>query len=110
VLRQVNQEKIEDAVGCFTTDFRYKDHGIGLEFYGQRAFDRILPENTGALSRLLSAVRPDVRERRACDHAVDTSSHYHRAFLRWTHQKDSPISIPGVSIVRIDNGNIADLG
>jgi hypothetical protein len=32
VLRQLNQEKIEDAVACFTTDFRYKDHGIGLEF------------------------------------------------------------------------------
>jgi len=25
VLRQLNQEQIEDAVACFTTDFRYKD-------------------------------------------------------------------------------------
>jgi hypothetical protein len=32
VLRQLNHEQIEDAVACFTTDFRYKDHGIGLEF------------------------------------------------------------------------------
>jgi hypothetical protein len=32
VLRQLNQELIEDAVACFTKDFRYKDHGIGLEF------------------------------------------------------------------------------
>jgi predicted methyltransferase len=32
VLRQLNQEQIEDAVACFTTDCRYKDHGIGLEF------------------------------------------------------------------------------
>jgi hypothetical protein len=32
VLRQVNQEQIEDAVACFTTDCRYKDPGIGLEF------------------------------------------------------------------------------
>jgi len=32
VLRQLNQEQIEDAVACFTTNFRYKDHGIGLEF------------------------------------------------------------------------------
>ena len=32
LLRQLNQEQIEDAVACFTTDFRYKDHGIGLEF------------------------------------------------------------------------------
>ena len=32
VLRQLNQEQIDDAVACFTTDFRYKDQGIGLEF------------------------------------------------------------------------------
>src|SRR5258705_8120904 len=32
VLRQLNQEQIEDAVACFTTDFQYKDHGIGLKF------------------------------------------------------------------------------
>jgi SnoaL-like domain len=32
VLRQLNQEQIEGAVACFTTDCRYKDHGIGLEF------------------------------------------------------------------------------
>ena len=31
VLRQLNEEQIEDAVACFTTDFRYKDHGIGVE-------------------------------------------------------------------------------
>jgi hypothetical protein len=31
-LRRLNQEQIEDAVACFTTDFRYKDHGIGVEF------------------------------------------------------------------------------
>src|SRR5258707_15570190 len=32
VLRRLNQKQIEDAVACFTTDFRYKDQGIGLEF------------------------------------------------------------------------------
>ena len=32
VLRELNQEQIEDAVACFTKDIRYKDHGIGLEF------------------------------------------------------------------------------
>jgi hypothetical protein len=25
LLRQLNQKQIEDAVACFTTDFRYKD-------------------------------------------------------------------------------------
>jgi limonene-1,2-epoxide hydrolase len=29
VLRQLNQEQIKDAVACFTTDFQYKDHGLG---------------------------------------------------------------------------------
>jgi hypothetical protein len=32
VRRQLNQEQIEDAVACFSTDSRYKDQGIGLEF------------------------------------------------------------------------------
>jgi hypothetical protein len=32
LLRQLNQKQIEDAVTCFTTDFRYKDHGTGMEF------------------------------------------------------------------------------
>ena len=32
VLRQINEEQIEDAVACFTTDCQHKDHGIGLEF------------------------------------------------------------------------------
>jgi hypothetical protein len=32
VLKQLNQEQIEDAIAFFTTDFRYKDHAIGLEF------------------------------------------------------------------------------
>jgi hypothetical protein len=41
-----------------------------------------------------------------CDHAVDTSSHYHRAFHGLTRR--IPISIAGVSIVRTDKGKIAD--
>ena len=32
VLRQLKQGQIEDAAACFATDFRYRDHGIGLEF------------------------------------------------------------------------------
>ena len=32
VLRQLNKEQIEAAIACFATEFRYNDHGIGLEF------------------------------------------------------------------------------
>ena len=89
VLRQLNQGQIEDAAACFATDFRYKDYGIGLEFVDKERLTEILPEGARALSRLLRAGRPDVRERRACDHAVDASSHPQRAFLCWPCQKDS---------------------
>jgi hypothetical protein len=30
VLRQLNQEQIEHDVDCSTTDFRHKEHGIGI--------------------------------------------------------------------------------
>ena len=42
VLRQINQEQIEDAVACFTTDCRYKDHGIGLELMDKECLTEFL--------------------------------------------------------------------
>ena len=107
VLRQLNQEQIEDAVACFTTNFRYKDHGVGLEF-----------RNKEHLTEFFAKTRelyPDYFLQ--ADQTFVSGEH---VITQWTLQitisepfyagltRRIPISIAGVSIVRTDNGTIAD--
>ena len=107
VLRQLNQEQIEDAVACFTTDFRYKDHGIGLEFKDK--------ERLTEFFRKTRELYPDYLLQE--DQTFVSGEH---VITQWTLQvtitepfyagltRRIPISITGVSIVRTDNGKIAD--
>ena len=107
LLRQLNQEKIEDAVGWFTTDFRYKDHGIGLEF---RDKERLI-----GFFRKTRELYPVYFLQ--ADQTFVSGEH---VITQWTLQvtitepfyagltRRLPISIAGVSIVRTDNGKIAD--
>jgi steroid delta-isomerase-like uncharacterized protein len=106
VLRQLNQEQIEDAVACFTTDFRYKDHGIGLELSDK--------ERLTEFFRKTRELYPDYFLR--ADQTFVSGEH---VITQWTLQatiaepfyagltRRIPISIAGVSIVRTDNGTIA---
>ena len=107
VLRQINQEQIEDAVACFTTDFRYKDHGIGLEFRDK--------ERLTEFFRKTRELYPDYLLQ--ADHTFVSGEH---VITQWTLQvtisepfyagltRRIPISIAGVSVVRTDKGMIAD--
>jgi len=107
VLRRLNQEQIEDAVACFTTDFQYKDHGIGLEFRDK--------ERLTEFFRKTRELYPDYLL-----HADQTFVSGEHVITQWTLQvtiiepfypgltRRIPISIAGVSIVRTDNGTIAD--
>ena len=102
VLRRLNQEQIEDAVACFTTDFQYKDHGIGLEFRDK--------ERLTEFFRKTRELYPDYLL-----HADQTFVSGEHVITQWTLQVTItgltgriPISIAGVSIVRTDNGKIAD--
>ena len=102
VLRQLNQDQIEDAVAYFTTDFRYKDHGIGLEFRDK--------ERLTEFFRKTRELYPDYLL-----HADQTFVSGEHVITQWTLQVTItgltgriPISIAGVSIVRTDNGTIAD--
>src|SRR5258707_10512997 len=107
VLRQLNQEQIEDAVACFTTDFRYKDHGIGLEFR-----DR---ERLSEFFRKARELYPDNFVQ--ADQTFVSGEH---VITQWSLQvtiaepfyagltRRIPISRAGVSLVRTDNGKIAD--
>ena len=106
-LRQLNQEQIEDAVACFTTDFQYKDHGIGLEFRDK--------ERLTEFFRKTRELYPDYFLQ--VDQTFASGEH---VITQWTLQvtiaepfyagltRRIPISTAGVSIVRTDNGKIAD--
>jgi limonene-1,2-epoxide hydrolase len=107
VLRQLNQEQIEDATACFATDFRYKDHGIGLEFRDK--------ERLTEFFRKTRELYPDYFLQ-----ADETFVSGEDVITLWTLQvtiteplypgltRRIPISIAGASIVRADNGKIAD--
>jgi steroid delta-isomerase-like uncharacterized protein len=107
VLRQLNQEQIEDAVACFTADFRYKDHGIGLEVRDKERLTKFF--------RKTRELYPDYFLQ--ADQTFVSGEH---VITQWTLQVTItepfysgltiriPISIAGVSIVRTDNGTIAD--
>jgi len=102
VLRRLNQEQIEDAVACFTTDCQYKDHGIGLEFKDK--------ERLTEFFRKTREFYPDYFLQ--ADQTFVSGEH---VITQWTLQVTItgltgriPISIAGVSIVRTDNGTIAD--
>jgi steroid delta-isomerase-like uncharacterized protein len=107
VLRQLNQGQIEDATASFATDFRYKDHGIGLEFRDK--------ERLAEFFRKARELYPDYFVQ--ADLTFVSGEH---VITQWTLQvtvsepfyaaltRRIPISIAGVSIVRIDDGKIAD--
>ena len=107
VMRQLNEEQIEDAVACFATDFRYKDHGIGLEFRDK--------ERLTEFFRKTRELYPDYFLQ--VDRTFVGGEH---VITQWTLQvtitepfyagrtRKIPISIAGVSIVRTDNGKIDD--
>jgi steroid delta-isomerase-like uncharacterized protein len=107
VLRQLNSEQIEDAVACFTTDCRYKDHGMGLEFRDK--------ERLTEFFRKTRELYPDYFLQ--VDQTFVSGEH---VITQWTLQvtiiepfyagltRRTPISIAGVSVARTDNGKIAD--
>ena len=106
-LKQLNREQIEDAVACFSTDFRYKDHGIGLEFRDK--------ERLTEFFRKTRELYPDYFLQ--ADQTFVSGEH---VITQWTLQatitepfyagliRRIPISVSGVSVARTDNGKIAD--
>jgi len=105
VLKQLNQEQIEGAVAFFTPDFRYKDHGIGLEFRDK--------ERLTEFFRKTRELYPDYFLQ-----TYQTFVSGEHVITQWTLQvtitepfyagltRRIPISIAGVSIALTDNGKI----
>jgi steroid delta-isomerase-like uncharacterized protein len=107
VLGHLNQEQIQDATAVFASDFRYQDHGIGLEFREK--------ERLTEFFRKTRELYPDYFVR--TDRTFVSGDH---VITQWTlqvtikepfysgHSLNVPLSLPGVSIVRVDNGKIAE--
>ena len=107
VLRHLNQEQIEDAIACFAADFRYQDHGIGLEFLDKKRLTEFFQK--------ARELYPDYFVR-----TDDTFVSGEHVITQWTLQvtitepfyagltRRIPLSIAGASIVRLDNGKIAE--
>lgn len=107
VLTQLNHGQIEDAIASFAVGFRFKDHGIGLEFTDKVRLSEFF--------RKTRELYPDS----FCYASQYFASGEHVITL-WTLEvtitepfyaglsRKVPISLPGVSIVRIDNGKIVD--
>ena len=107
VLTHLKNEKIGDAIANFAEQFRFKDHGIGLEFQDK--------EQLAEFFRKTRELYPDSFLQ---TDAIFVSGD--RVIIEWTLRttlvepfyggllRKVPISLHGASIVRIDNGKITD--
>jgi steroid delta-isomerase-like uncharacterized protein len=107
VLTHLKNGKIEDAIARFADEFRFKDHGIGLEFNGK---DR--------LAEFFHKTRELYPDSFLQTDAMFVSGDH--VITEWTVQavltepfyggltRKVKVSLQGVSIVRTDNGKITD--
>jgi len=107
VLSQLKNGKIEEALAGFAEQFRFKDHGIGLEFKDK--------ERLGEFFHKTRELYPD-----SFLHTDTIFVSGSRVITEWTLQftvtepfycglkRTVKVSVQGVSIVRIENGNIAE--
>jgi hypothetical protein len=107
VLTHLKNEKIGDAIANFAEQFRFKDHGIGLEF-----------QDKEHLAEFFWKTRELYPDSFLQTDAIFVSGD--RVIIEWTLRttlvepfyggllRKVPISLHGASIVRIDNGKITD--
>jgi steroid delta-isomerase-like uncharacterized protein len=106
VLTHLNNGEIDDAIARFSDEFTFKDHGIGLEFRDK--------ERLAEFFQKIRELYPDSLRR--TDTIFVSGDH---VITEWTLQatltepfygllRKVPVSLHGTSIVRIDDGKIAD--
>ena len=107
VLSQLKNGMIEEALAGFAEQFQFKDHGIGLEFKDK--------ERLGEFFHKTRELYPD-----SFLHTDTIFVSGSRVITEWTLQftltepfygglkRTVKVSVQGVSIVRIENGNIAE--
>jgi len=105
VLSQLNNGKIEEALAGFAEEFQFKDHGIGLEF-----------KNKERLAEFFYKTRELYPDSFLQTNTLFISGS--RVITEWTLRftltepffgglkRNLKVSVPGVSVVQIENGNI----
>jgi len=106
-LTHLKNGKIGEAIDCFAEDFRFKDHGIGLEFSEKERLAkffkkarRLYPDSSLQTEAIF--VSGDHVIIRWSLHVTLTEPFYGRL------SRKVPVELQGVSIVRTDNGKIID--
>ena len=108
VLERLRNGKIEDAIACFAEEFSFKDHGVDLEFKNK--------ERLAEFFRKARELYPDALLQ---TDAIFVSGD--RVIMEWTLQGNVtepcyyagasltfPVSVHGVSIVRMENWKITE--
>jgi steroid delta-isomerase-like uncharacterized protein len=107
VLSQLKNSKIEEALAGFAEEFRFKDHGIGLEF-----------KDKEQLAEFFYKTRELYPDSFLQTDTIFVSGN--RVITEWTLQftltepfygglkRTVKVSVHGASIVRIEHGKIAD--
>jgi len=102
VLTHLNNGEIDDAITRFAEEFRFKDHGIGLEFKDKERLREFFQK---------------IRELLQTDTILVSGDH---VIIEWTLQttlmepfygalsRKVRILLPGASLVRTDKGMITD--
>ena len=107
VLQHLRNGQIDHATDCFAEEFRFKDHGIGLEF-----------KEKERLAEFFEKMREFYPHSSIVTDAIFVSGE--DVIAEWTLQatltepfygrlsRKVPVSLHGASIVRTDNGKITD--
>ena len=110
VLRDLRNGQVEDAAGHFAEEFRFKDHGIGLEFKDKERLaeffqktrelyaDSVLQTDTILMSGDHVIIEWTLRTI-----LTEPTGPFYGGFT-WRF----PVSLHGTSIVRIENSRITD--
>jgi hypothetical protein len=107
VLTHLKNGKIDDAIARFAEEFRFKDHGIGLQF-----------KHKERLAEFFQKTRELYPDSSLQTDTIFVSGDH--VITEWTHQmtltepfygglsRKVPVSLHGASIVRIEIGRITD--
>ena len=107
VLRDLGNGQVEDATGRFADEFRFKDHGIGLEFKDKQRVAQFFQKTRELYPESMLLTNPIFL---SGDHVI----------TEWTLQTilmepfhgglklRVPVLLHGASIVRTENGKITD--
>jgi hypothetical protein len=106
VLMDLNQGQISEATTCFASKFRFKDHGIGLEFSDRERLGEFFQKTRDFYPG--SEVHTDKILVRGDHVATEWTLQYTLTEPFYGVSRKVPISLHGASIVRIENGKITD--